>query len=338
MEAWIEKIFSMELLEEAAQKYNASTVQSKKLGDFENYVYEVHREGKPYILRLTHDSHRTKKEVEAEVQWINYLHDHGVNLSLVHPSTNGELVEEVTVNGSSFYVCLFNKAPGEIIRGNDKRFGPALFKKWGKVTGKMHKLTKLYNEGKRVRPRWDEDDLLQFHLYLKEEDRDIIQGGNELVKELQQLPETDEVFGLIHSDIHPGNFFYHEGEIHLFDFDDSMYFHYISDIAIPLYYSVWFAHRNETLEERSAFGQEMLSHFLIGYVEENSLSEEWLERIPKFLMFRDYVLYTVFHKKVDLETADSNTKELVHQIGARLKNEEPIVKLNIDKLKEIIAK
>ncbi|MGM0852113.1 MAG: hypothetical protein ACQEWI_05765 [Bacillota bacterium] len=67
MEKWIEELFTEKLLFEVASRYGCNTAQAKKLGDFENYVYEVHKGGVPYILRLTHSSHRSQSEVEAEM-------------------------------------------------------------------------------------------------------------------------------------------------------------------------------------------------------------------------------------------------------------------------------
>ena len=136
MEQWVENLFTKEVLKDAASRYGADATEAKKLGDFENYVYEVKRDGKPFILRLTHSSHRSKTQVEGELRRINFLNGHDINVSLVHKSLNGELVEELTVEDSYFYVCLFDKAPGTSVRMNDPQFGPELFEKWGAITAK----------------------------------------------------------------------------------------------------------------------------------------------------------------------------------------------------------
>jgi len=44
---------------------------------------------------------------------------------------------------------------------------------------------------------------------------------------------------LIHTDVHAGNFFVDDGRITVFDFDDSSYQWFASDIAIALYYTIW---------------------------------------------------------------------------------------------------
>ncbi|WP_175988042.1 phosphotransferase enzyme family protein [Bacillus sp. Marseille-Q1617] len=328
MEKWIENLFNEEILETAAKRFGCDASLAKKLGDFENYVYEVHKEGTPYILRLTHSSHRSKNDVEAELRWVNYLHHNGVNVSLVNLSEGGSLVEVLEAGETCFYVCLFDKAPGKPVSVKDDLFDEELFKKWGKITGKMHRVTKDYKASEYVRERWDEDDILQYSTYLSSEDAVIIEKAERNKKKLHELEESPENFGVIHSDVHPGNFFYHDGEIHVFDFDDSMQFFFLSDIAIPLYYSVWWKLRKETLEVRSAFGETFLTAFLSGYLEEYSLEEDWIDHLPSFLLLRDLTLYTVFHKKWDLNNLSEVEESLLAGLKERLMNDEPIVNLD----------
>lgn len=226
-------------------------------------------------------------------------------------------------------MCLFDKAPGSPVQLNSPEFGPELFEKWGAITARMHLVTETFDASGIKRLRWDEDDLIELEKYIDPvEDKDIIEGNRHLVTSIQQLPQTKESFGLIHSDIHMGNFFYHEGDIHVFDFDDAMYFYFVSDIAIPLYYSIWWKYREETLETRSSFGKEILKHFLKGYMSVRLIPREWVERLPMFLKMRDYTLYGVFHKNVDLENGNEREKELVAEIRKRLINNEPIVDMD----------
>ncbi|CAN7484381.1 phosphotransferase enzyme family protein [Rossellomorea sp. LjRoot5] len=333
MEKWIEELFTEDLLKEAASRFSCDTAGAKKLGDFENYVYEVHREGTPYILRLTHSSHRSRREVEAELKWINYLHTHGVNVSLVNDSDQGNLVEVIESGETHFFVCLFDKASGGPVKVNDPLFNDELFYKWGKLTGHMHRVTKGYVQDEAGRDRWDQDDVLDYGKYLtSHEDRDIISKGNQNKETIRGFKETRDSFGLIHSDIHPGNFFYHDGDLHVFDFDDSTQFFFVSDVAIPLYYSVWWKFRNETLETRSGFGERFLIAFLHGYLTECDIDDEWVKRIPHFLLLRDLTLYAVFHKKWDLENLSEGEGALLAQIRERLLEDESIVQLDYEKI------
>ncbi|TYS15416.1 phosphotransferase [Rossellomorea vietnamensis] len=333
MEKWVEDLFNEGILKKAADFYGAEVTKAKKLGDFENYVYEVHREGIPYILRLTHSSHRNRAGVEAELEYVNYLNAQGVNVSLVSHSLAGNLVEEIPAGDTFFFVCLFDKAPGEPVRVQSDLFSPPLFKEWGRTIGKMNKAAKGFSEGRAHREHWYEDDLLKnMSTYLSEEDTAIIKEGEELIEKLHSFSTGRGEYGLVHSDIHSGNFFLHEGEIHVFDFDDCSYHWYASDIAIPLFYAVWAKMPGKELEERSRFGEEFLKSFLSGYFEENTLDEEWIKRIPLFLRLRDIVLYTVFHKKFDMSSLSEREAGVVAGIKKRLVNNELIVELDYESI------
>ncbi|MGM0846289.1 MAG: phosphotransferase enzyme family protein [Bacillota bacterium] len=333
MEKWVEDLFNEEILLKAADFYGADVTNAKQLGDFENYVYEVHRHGSPYILRLTHSSHRSKEEVEAELEWVNYLNAQGVNVSLVSHSREGNLVEEISAGETSFYVCLFDKAPGSSVGVQSDLFSLTIFKEWGKTIGKMNSATKGFTAGSSRREHWHEDDLLKnMSNYLPKEDKEIIKEGQQLIEKLHVFSIGRDEYGLIHSDIHSGNFFYNEGEIHVFDFDDCSYHWFASDIAIPLFYSVWAKMSGKNLEERSQFGEEFLTAFLTGYFQENFLDEEWIKRIPLFLRLRDIVLYTVFHKKFDMNNLSEGEAGAIASIRERLVNNELIVELDYERI------
>lgn len=335
MEAWVEKVFSDDVVREAVKRFGAESDSIEKLGSFENYVFEVTKNGQPYILRLTHSSHRTIRDVEAELNWVNFLNNEGVKAAKANRSENDKMVEVIDVPNGAFYVCLFDKAPGRQLEKGDELYGPELYESWGKTIGKMHRVTKDFKAGSFKREHWDEEDLLQFDKYLStEEDRDVINEGNRLVKEIQDLPKERETYGLIHSDLHAGNFFYDDGDLHVFDFDDSSYHYYISDIAIPLYYTVWGGLQGEGKDTRAQFAEEFLYYFLKGYISENNVSSEWVKKIPPFLKLRDYILYTVLHKKFDLSNMEELEGKLLHQIKDRLDRGELIAEPSYERVIE----
>ncbi|WP_251551232.1 phosphotransferase enzyme family protein [Neobacillus muris] len=115
----------------------------EKLGDFENFVFDVKREGKPSILRLTHSSHREKEEIISELDWMNFFHANGIHVPEVLQSVNGEFVEQI--GPSSFSAALFSKVPGRTVNVQSEPFDSPLFFTWGKTIGKMHQVTKSYD-------------------------------------------------------------------------------------------------------------------------------------------------------------------------------------------------
>lgn len=321
MEREVELQFSNEVLFEAAKRFDLSTDSLKLLGSFENYVYEGDRNGKTYILRLTHSSHRNTNMVLGELEWINYLANKGVSVAEALYSINGKLAEEIFVDNDYFIVSLFEKAKGELLRrSNPAEFNRDIIIEWGKVIGQMHTATKNFQPSSEEykRPQWFEDDLMDFKLYLPEEDQHIVDIGNEIFEHLKRLPISKENYGLIHTDIHSGNFFVDKGKITVFDFDDCSYQWFISDIAIALYYSIWWKCNDYSKEDKRAFADYFLDAFMKGYNSENKLEDFWLIEMPYFLKLRDLTLYTVLHKKLDINNLDENYNKLLRVIRARI--------------------
>lgn len=327
VEKEIEIQFTKEVLAEAARRFGLLESSLKQLGAFENYVYEGQRDDISYILRLTHSSHRSMNMVLGELDWINFLSDNGVMVSKALPSTSGNLAEKIHVTGDYFIVSLFEKAEGKPLdRSDDREWSTHIFKTWGSIIGKMHRVTKNYEVPKDdiKRPEWDDDDLLDLERYIPEDQINIIEARNKLLDYFNNLPKDKDCYGLIHTDVHSANFFVHNGGITVFDFDDCSYQWFISDIAIALYYSVWWCCDNKTIEEKERFANKFLDAFLEGYSLENQLSKFWIDQIPYFLKLRDITLYSVFHKKWNTNNLNEKQIKLIQDIKGRIENEIPI--------------
>ena len=73
MEVIIKKALTENVINEAIKLYGIDKSQFKSLGGFENFVYEYEKEKISYILRFVHSSHRDFTQVEAEIEFIDYL-------------------------------------------------------------------------------------------------------------------------------------------------------------------------------------------------------------------------------------------------------------------------
>jgi amicoumacin kinase len=329
MEKTVDSLLTNELLFTLFKRFSLQTDLYKKLGDFENYVYEVYQDGQPVIFRLTHSSHRNEGEIQSELHWMNFLHEHKVNVPLAYESQNQKLVESIeAADGSFFYACVFSKAQGESVKINSPKFTEELFYAWGKEIGKMHRVTKNYqpSEGIIRRASWDEEDLLiNIDEYIPSVDTDIVEKTKDLITKIQSFPKNSDNFGLIHTDMHSGNFFFDDKEIHVFDFDDSCYLWFASDIAIPLYYSILYGFADKTQMEKVEFAKKFITFFTKGYETENTLPEQWREHLPYFLRLRDNTLYSVLHKKIAPEDRNEKVLTWLEEMGARIKNNEAII-------------
>lgn len=84
----------------------------QQISDSVNHVYSFIESGTKRYLRLTSNRDRTKAQIEAELDFIAYLHQGGVRAMLPISSKAGRLIEEIPVTSSSLFACVFNEAHG----------------------------------------------------------------------------------------------------------------------------------------------------------------------------------------------------------------------------------
>ncbi|QOY36533.1 phosphotransferase enzyme family protein [Anaerobacillus isosaccharinicus] len=331
MEQNVEILFKDEVVKQGAELFNLNSSSLKKLGSFENYVFSGERDGKDCILRFTHSSHRTKQQVEAELAWLQFLQKNQAPVCGPFKSANGQLVEVISAEETFFFVSLFEKAEGNAVNVNAPEFNQKLFFAWGKATGILHRLSDEYVEKEKIIKRPDLVDEFRFQFAPSIPKDDAVQENVEKVlTRIKQLPKDKERYRLIHSDIHSGNFFFDGEKITIFDFDDCSYHHIIGDIAIPIYYSVWF---NNSISDKAKFINEIfLPAFMKGFLTENPINLQLLNDIPLFLKLRDCELYGVLHKKWDLTSLNEKQVALLSEIRERIVSETPIVEVNFDNL------
>ncbi|PFD38531.1 aminoglycoside phosphotransferase [Bacillus cereus] len=323
MEIAVERVFTKEILARAAKSFHV-TVEKKPLGDFENYIFKAKdRDGEDHVLRLTHSSHRSKKEVEAELDFLRYVVENGAKVARPLYSTSQNLVEEIVAeDGTFFFVSLFTYAKGEQVKGDESLYwGDTFFEAWGKAIGQLHRLTMNYPKTDD-RDTWEEDESA---IVQELEDKKVKEIATVLMDEIKALPIEKETFGLMHGDIHPGNFHYDGKELTIFDFDDTAYNYFIHDLAMVLYYSVLFT--TWTAEEKTEFARKQLQVLRKGYEYEHRLADSWYESLPLFLRLRDIGLYGTLQKKFKGKDMSDNFRELSEQLYERIIKKEAIVNI-----------
>lgn len=249
-----------------------------------NFVYASALDGRPVIVRLTEPNHRKRGEIEAELEWMSHLSDHGVRLARPIPSRGGALVEEIP-GEPSFHAAAFEWAPGSALSGS--QLDARTLESWGAYLGRMHRATKLYRPA-AARADWDGDDIYRCAARsLDPKDRPAYDRMNELTAWLRGLPRPDDAYGLVHADLHRGNFFVDPAGITAFDFDDSCRHWFVYDLTAPLF-SIMNAAEDEGMSLASGAAR---GHFLAGYQCEHSLPPEWLARLDAFMIYRAALVY-----------------------------------------------
>lgn len=319
----VTRICEQDVLDEVARLYGTSKASLGKFDDYEgcaNLVYSYERDGQSRVLRVSYRSDRTVDRVRAELDYVNYLAEGGVRVSLPVCSENGNLLEVVSARDIPFIVVSFVKGRGMRVPDNGYRYREGVsideyFQNWGQLLGQMHRLAKTYQplSAPIKRPEWHEWEYLSGFPY--GDQLPVIRDKfDQLKTELHSLPADVDSYGLIHNDFNDGNFTvdYENGNITVFDFDDCCYFWFMFDIACA-----WEGGVGRTmfrpLEARKDFMDRYMDQVLTGYTRENTLSNEWLSRLPLFL--RVIQMQELMHFAQYLDDPDEELKaELRYRI------------------------
>lgn len=194
-----------------------------------NLVFSSTLAGRTVIVRLTTLDHRQPEEIVAELDWMDYLSSNQMNLARPVRGQNQEFILAML----EYTVAVFEWAPGKALRESGEYTEENLIL-WGQYLGKMHRLTKNYQTPAHIKPRisWDkEDNFVTAKRSLNPENKLAFEKFNERLQWIQTLSQNRDNFGLIHSDLHNGNFFIENQIITAFDFDDCCFHWFYYDFA-----------------------------------------------------------------------------------------------------------
>jgi len=304
-------------LTEALDRYTLDP-NPKLLSDWHAFTFEAQRNGVRYILRITDDTHRTRDEVEGEIEWMSFVQSKGILVPGVIPANSGERSELIDAGPSKFTAVLFEKLDGRPI--SDPDWNPTLFEAWGSLVGRLHQMTAAFRPSLRRRP-WYESDFLNSAAYIPDTLPAIKGAARELIATIAARPRNPQSFGMMHADVYQDNLFVSQHGLQLFDFDNCEYGFFINDVAIALYAALW----RVQPEARQSFAATFLKSFWTGYNREFRLNEAEIRWLPLFLRLRDVLIYTVARKKLDLTNLTPGLAQLVQERGDRIAAKVPVV-------------
>lgn len=252
-----------------------------------NIVYFTSLHGREVVLRLTEPSHRKFAEIESELDWINYLHTNGMKVANPIASVQQRFIVEMP-GSEKYFAVIFNKAPGALLK-DDEDVPEQMIKTWGRYIGRMHSLTKSYVPKSNIQPRqpWRDESLNMALRSLDKSDKIPYVRLHQLLEWMESLPKTKDYYGLMHTDLHRGNFFVDQNQITAFDFDDSCHHWFSYDFVAPIN-SV---HKNFFEGNKHPDKIKTREMFLEGYRVENTLDPVWIDRIEIFDKYRAALMY-----------------------------------------------
>jgi Ser/Thr protein kinase RdoA (MazF antagonist) len=271
----------------AVKLWRGDNESLKYLGESANRVYSFAQSAKTRYLRLASSRHRTKEQIEAELDFIFHLQRGGVNVALPVSSVAGRFVEEIPSTNDLLFACVFEQAEGKPFKYNSAESNKEHFRLRGRTLGQIHALSKTFvSSGGLRRFAWDTDELLlDVESFLPKSEKIVWREYDRLKERLRGLSKSKQTYGLIHGDFGETNYRYQNSQLNVFDFDDCCYHWFAYDIAVPIYPHGW---RKE--------GLQLLGWLLEGY-SESMQSNFSLADITLFCQWRLVYMFLVYARK-----------------------------------------
>ena len=233
----------------------------------ETYIFRCYFQDKYYI--------ESASDFCFELGLLDFLHTNGVLLSHPIRRNNGELLGEIETPGGLRHYALFTFAEGEI--GKKLDAGQARF--LGQAAARLHQTADHFetpHSRYHLNLRYLLDEPMQLiQTFLQEQGHEGVEAFlpdiRELRAQIEALTTNSPAYGVIHGDMHGGNYAVtDEGAITFFDFDHGGY--------------GWRAYDLATCKGR--LSEEAWSACLEGYQEIRPLSLAEIESIPVFQKLR----------------------------------------------------
>ncbi|MDN4603013.1 phosphotransferase [Paenibacillus sp. F6_3S_P_1C] len=256
-----------------------------------NIVYTCEQEGcESLILRISFLPDRNREDYIAELEYVQYLFDHGASVSNVVSSKKGNLLEEITYDHYTFFVSLFNKAKGKMLVENNYQYreGAPITEHYyncGKVLGKMHQISKGYAPVHRRHHFFDNYKGEYIDNMIPESFSPLKEKMVELLNTLKGLDTNQETFGMIHFDYNDGNYSidFDTGQITIYDFDNSCFGWYMYDLADLWTHGVGWTQFEPDAGKRKTFMDHYFETALAGYTSETKIKDSMMEKLPLFI-------------------------------------------------------
>jgi Ser/Thr protein kinase RdoA (MazF antagonist) len=328
----IKAAFTPPVKTELFQRCGVEETTAVMLDGFESFIFEGSRNGTPCIVRISHSLHRSPEMIHAEAEWIDHLAQHGLTVGRPLRGMDGELVQSLEVDNGTFTATLFTKVPGDHPHQADWE-GDSLMTALGHLVGKMHAIAKDFEPSnpEYERPTWDEDiaETLKKFEQLPPQDAPLVNRFKQIAAHLRDLPRGMDDYGLIHFDVHGGNFYLADGQVWLFDFDDCCYNWFANDIAMVLFYAAPF---ECDTPEQAGLMQQRFQAFMRAYQQENQLDPEWFDEIVNFMTLREIDLYAAILRDIPVEEYDRWVAGYMHNRRERIMARQPFIPLDFRSL------
>lgn len=270
----------------ALEAYDVQVARLSPLQHWLNTTFGVDAPRARYMLRVHRPGFQTRGMIRSELLWLRAIcRETGLVVPEPVPTRDGALLTTVSMSGvpEPRHCVLLRWVRGRFRRS---RLSATALERVGAFMAHLHQHAEGFAPPAGfVRKRWDYAGILGEALgidpqkgraVLAAHDRQVLDAVAGRVREaMETLGEGPEVFGLIHADLHQGNYLFHEGEVRAIDFDTSGWGYYVYDVAVTF----------STLRGWETYPA-LRAAFLRGYRQVRPLSKEHEAYLETFIAAR----------------------------------------------------
>ena len=293
------------IAERALDEWDICAVQLELISISENTVFRVDTDsGETYVLRIHRPGYHTLAELNSEQQWTAALKQAGIGVPLPRLTRDGHGYATVTVPGSTEtrHVGMVEWFEGVTLssimaQAANTQTLALHFNQLGRIAARIHNQAVGWQVPKNFqRHAFDADGLMGDAPFwgpfwvlpeLKAAERaHILNARRAIYRTLADYGKSEDIYSLIHADLHPHNLLVNGDLLHIIDFDDSGFGWHQYEIAVALD-----AYRKPPHFEIAR------DALITGYRLERAISDAAIELLPMFLLIRSLALLGWLHER-----------------------------------------
>lgn len=229
----------------ALTAYGLEQARLTPLQHFLNTTFriDIPYQGQRYALRIARAGYQDAATIRSELLWLQAIRrETDLVVPEPLPDRDGLLLTTVEVPGvlEPRHCVLFRWVDG---RFHHARLCPADLERVGMLMAKLHLHVQRFTLPQDfTRKRWDLEGLqggapgiepgLSMRHLSPEECSVLDKVAERVGQTMHALGDGPEVFGLIHADMHQGNYLFYRGNVHVIDFDTSGWGYFVYDMAV----------------------------------------------------------------------------------------------------------
>lgn len=250
----------------------------------ENATFRVDDSERSFALRLARPGYHTAAGIRSEIAWMDALHAAGINTPRPVRGRNGEVVQDIAIEGRGHIAVAFEWVDGVPL---PEATATDPWIQLGRIMARIHDHGRQWSPPAGFeRPAWDAQALVGARPRWgtpcpagawSDTDRRLLLAARDAVRHrLSRFGTSADRFGLLHADLGFENVLVtNDGTAVVIDFDDCGPSWYLYEFASVLY----------PLENDNRF-RDYFAALVAGYRGSAELTDDVLAELPTFLMCR----------------------------------------------------